>query len=103
MTGRRSVAATNRGYRSYVWVTGTTIGFPVVEPRGSRTAEQPGRHDDLDAHGPGAAVIKLTRKTAARAGAYPEVGRLRAQCDSSATTSEGASPDKEKISPTTPP
>jgi len=23
------------GYESYVWVTGTTTGFPVVEPRGA--------------------------------------------------------------------
>lgn len=83
------------GYGSYVWVTGTTIGLLVVEPRGSRTAEQPGRHDDLVAHGPGT-VITLTRKSAARAGAYPEVGQLRSRCDSSATTAERASPDKRK-------
>ena len=38
----------------------------------------------------------VTRKTAVQDGAYPEVGRLRSQCDSSATTVERASPDNRK-------
>jgi hypothetical protein len=91
----RSVAATNRGYGSYVWVTGTTIGFLALEPKGSGTAEQPGRRDDLDAHRPGT-VIKLTSETAARVGTYPEVGRPRSRGDSAATMTERASPDKRK-------
>jgi hypothetical protein len=88
----RGVRDDKSGYGVHMRVAGTTTGFLVVEPRG-RTTEQPGRHDDLDAHGPGT-VIPLTGKAAARVGAYPDVGRLRSQCDSSATTAEGASPDK---------
>jgi hypothetical protein len=83
---------TNRG-------TGFICGWPEPPPDswslnpGGRTAEQPGRHDDLDAHGPGT-VIPLTGKAAVRVDAYEDVGRLRSQCDLSATTVEGASTDK---------
>jgi hypothetical protein len=76
-------------------VTGTRIGFLVVELGGSGTAEQPGRHDDLDAQRPGT-VIMLTRKTAVRVGTYPDVGRLRSRRDSAGTMTERASPDNRK-------
>ena len=74
-------------------VAGTTTGFLVVEPRG---AEPRSSLDgtmiwmptDLERSS------RLTGKAAARVGAYADVGRLRSQCDSSATTAEGASPDK---------
>jgi hypothetical protein len=46
-------------------------------------------------HGPGTAIT-VTRKTAMRVGAYPEAGRLRSQCDSSARAVERLSPDKRK-------
>lgn len=82
------------GYGSDVWMTGTTIGFLVVEPRG-QNREQPGRHDDLDAHQPGAAIT-VTRKTTKRVGEYPKAGRLRSRSDSSATTVERVSPGKRK-------
>lgn len=41
-------------------------------------------------------AITGTGKTAMRVGAYTEAGRLRSQCDSSASTVERASPDKRK-------